>query len=252
MAIESHSVSDVGLKRPINEDSYCSNDEEGLYVVADGMGGHAHGEIASRIAVQTIEDFIKLTSGDQEITWPYGIDEGLSLNSNRLKTSIRFANQKLLEHTERETDCEGMATTIVAVLVEDDVADIAHVGDSRAYLIRDGEIQCLTSDHSWVNEQVMSGVIDSDQARNHPLRNVVTRALGGRPELDVDVQTLGLQPGDRILLCSDGLTTMLEDDEILQILLDDGGTVEQAQRLVEAANRNGGEDNTTTILLRVP
>ncbi len=252
MTIESRSVSDVGLKRPINEDSYCSNDDEGLYVVADGMGGHAHGEVASRIAVETIENFIQLTSGDQEITWPYGIDEGLTLNSNRLKTSIRFANHKLLEHTQQEADCEGMATTVVAVLVDGRVADIAHVGDSRVYLVRGGELRCITSDHSWVNEQVMSGVIDSDQARTHPLRNVVTRALGGKPDLEVDVQTLELETDDRILLCSDGLTTMLDDGEILNIALDAGGSVEQADRLVEAANRNGGEDNTTIILLRVP
>ena len=109
----------------------------------------------------------------------------------------------------------------------------------------------VTSDHSWVNEQVQSGVIDKDQARNHPLRNVVTRALGGKPELEVDVQALELVPDDRILLCSDGLTTMLEDSEILGIVLDAGGTVGQADPLVDAANRNGGEDNTTTILLRV-
>jgi serine/threonine protein phosphatase PrpC len=248
--VESRSLSDVGLKRPINEDSFCSNDDVGLYVVADGMGGHAHGEVASRLAVETIEDFIKLTSGDQEITWPYGIDEGLTLNSNRLKTSIRFANQKLLEHAQQESDCEGMATTVVAVLVEEGVADIAHVGDSRVYLVRGGDIRCLTSDHSWVNEQVMSGVIDSDQARAHPLKNVVTRALGGKSDLEVDVQTLELETDDRILLCSDGLTTMLDDSEILDIVLDGG--VEAADRLVEAANRNGGEDNTTTVLLRVP
>ncbi len=250
MGIESRAISDVGLKRPINEDSFCSNDDEGLYVVADGMGGHAHGEVASRIAVDTIEDFIKLTSGDQDITWPYGIDEGLTLNSNRLKTSIRFANHKLLEHTQQEPDCEGMATTVVAVLVYQNVADIAHVGDSRVYLVRRGDIRCLTSDHSWVNEQVMSGVIDSDQARTHPLKNVVTRALGGKPDLEVDVQTLELETDDRILLCSDGLTTMLDDGEILDIVLEGG--VEAADRLVEAANRNGGEDNTTTVLLRVP
>ena len=251
MVIESESVSDVGRKRPINEDSFCSNDEEGLYVVADGMGGHAHGEVASRIAVETIEEFVKLTSGDTEVTWPYGIDEGLSLNGNRLQTSIRFANHKLLEHSRKETECEGMATTVVAALVDGSVAEIAHVGDSRVYLIRDGEIRCLTSDHSWVNEQVRSGVIDSEQARTHPLRNVVTRALGGKSEIEVDVQSLKLSPGDRLLLCSDGLTTMLDDNEIRDIVLDAEGSVEQAHRLVDAANRNGGEDNTTTILLRV-
>lgn len=251
MSVESRSVSDVGRKRQRNEDSYVSNDAVGLYVVADGMGGHTHGDVASRIAVQTIDEFVQMTSGDADITWPYGIDEGLSLNANRLKTSIRFANQKLLDHARKEVECEGMATTVVAVLVAGGVAEIAHVGDSRVYLIRDGKMILVTSDHSWVNEQVQSGVIDKNQARNHPLRNVVTRALGGKSELEVDVQALELVPDDRILLCSDGLTTMLEDSEILGIVLDAGGKVAQADPLVDAANRNGGEDNTTTILLRV-
>jgi len=251
MHIESRSVTDVGRKRQRNEDSYVSNDEVGLYVVADGMGGHTHGDVASRIAVETIDEFVQLTSGDADITWPHGIDVGLSLNANRLKTSILFANQRLLDHARKEVECEGMATTVVAVLVEGGVAEIAHVGDSRAYLIRDGKMQLLTSDHSWVNEQVQSGVIDQKQARNHPLRNVVTRALGGKPELEVDIQALELASDDRLLLCSDGLTTMLEDSEILGIVLDGGGSVGQADPLVDAANRNGGEDNTTTILLRV-
>jgi protein phosphatase len=144
-----------------------------------------------------------------------------------------------------------MATTVVAVLVEDNVAEIAHVGDSRLYLVRDGKIARLTSDHSWVNEQVQSGVIDSEQARNHPLRNVVTRALGGRPDLEVDVQTLEMQPGDRLLLCSDGLTTMLDDAEILRIVLGGDGGVDQTDELIQAANESGGEDNTTAILLKV-
>jgi protein phosphatase len=251
MRVDSKSLTHVGLKRPLNEDSFCSNVEEGLYVVADGMGGHAHGEVASRLAVETIEEFIKLTSGDTDVTWPYGIDESLSLNGNRLKTSIRFANQRLLEHARTSAGCEGMATTVVAVLVEDNVAEIAHVGDSRLYLVRDKTMTRITSDHSWVNEQVQSGVIDSDQARNHPLRNVVTRALGGRPDLEVDVQTLEMLSGDRLLLCSDGLTTMLDDDEILRIVLGGEGGVDQTDELIQAANESGGEDNTTAIMLRV-
>jgi protein phosphatase len=250
MRIESRSVTDVGRKRTANEDSYCVNDEVGLYVVADGMGGHAHGEVASRVAVETIEEFIKLTAGDSDVTWPYGIDDQLSLNGNRLKTSIRFANQKLLEHAKAQADCEGMATTVVAVLVEDTIAEVAHVGDSRLYLVRDGELRGVTSDHSWVNEQVQSGVIDSDQARNHPLRNVVTRALGGKPDLEVDVQAFELRPGDRLLLCSDGLTSMVNDEEILRVMLAGDGGVDQVEELVEAANRGGGEDNITTILLK--
>ncbi|MFQ5789607.1 MAG: Stp1/IreP family PP2C-type Ser/Thr phosphatase [Acidobacteriota bacterium] len=250
MRVACGSYSDVGRRRESNEDNYCINNGEGLYVVADGMGGHAAGEVASQVAVDTIEEFIKLTGADEEITWPYGIDESLSLNGNRLKTSIRFANRKLLEKTRERADYEGMATTVVAVLVKNDRADVAHVGDSRVYLIRDGAIRCLTSDHSWVNEQVLSGVIDSEQAKTHPLRNVVTRALGGREELEVDVQDMKLKHGDSLLLCSDGLTSMVGDEDILKIVSLDRSDVDRAaRRLVEAANRSGGEDNITAILL---
>lgn len=250
MRVQSGSLSDIGRKRKSNEDNFCADDERGLYVVADGMGGHAAGEIASLLAVQTIEEFISLTSSDQEVTWPFGLEENLSLNGNRLKTSIRFANRRVLEKTREKSEYEGMATTVVAALVDDDGVEIAHVGDSRAYLIRRGEIQCVTNDHSWVNEQVLSGVIDSDQARTHPLRNVVTRALGGKQNLEVDMQVLRLQDTDVLLLCSDGLTSMLDDEEILKIILADENDVKRASNdLVEAANRSGGEDNTTVILL---
>lgn len=250
MRVESESISDIGRKRKSNEDHFCADDERGLYVVADGMGGHAAGEIASQIAVETIEEFIKLTSSSQDTTWPYGLDENLTLNGNRLKTSVRFANRRVIEKTRERAEYEGMATTVVAVLINGDQAEIAHVGDSRLYLIREGKIRRLTDDHSWVNEQVLSGVIDVGQARTHPLRNVVTRALGGKEDLEVDMQTLTLQAMDLLLLCSDGLTSMLDDDHILRIILEDGHDKQRALTgLIDAANRSGGEDNTTAILL---
>jgi protein phosphatase len=214
------------------------------------MGGHAAGEVASQVAVETMEEFIKQTSANQDTTWPFGIDETLTLNGNRLKTAIRFANRRVLERTRERAEYEGMATTVVATLIGGDQADIAHVGDSRLYLIREGQIRRLTDDHSWVNEQVMSGVIDSEQARTHPLRNVVTRALGGKDELEVDMQVLELQDMDLLLLCSDGLTSMLGDEEILKIILTDGHDKQRAlQGLIDSANDHGGEDNTTAILL---
>lgn len=250
MRVAAGTASDVGRKRKVNEDSYCANEQEGLFVVADGLGGHAGGEVASQTAVETIEEFIKLTSSDLDVTWPFGVDENLSHNGNRLKTAIRFANRRLLERIREKAEYEGMATTVVAVLLAEDGVEIAHVGDSRVYLIRERQIRCLTSDHSWVNEQVLSGLIDTDQARTHPLRNVVTRALGGKEELEIDMQMLELQDGDVLLLCSDGLTTMVGDDEILDTILkneeDVGGA---AQGLVESANRAGGEDNITVVLL---
>jgi serine/threonine protein phosphatase PrpC len=251
MKILYEALTDVGRKRKGNEDSLYVNAEQNLFVVADGMGGHAAGEVASRVAVDSINEFVCLTSGDEEITWPFGLDETISYDGNRLKTAIRYANRKVLEATKERADYEGMATTVVAVLVDGTEANLAHVGDSRVYLVRGETIEQLTSDHSWVNEQVHSGVISADQARSHPLRNVVTRALGGKPDLQVDMTVHKLEGGDHLLLCSDGLTTMLKDDEILDIITTSAGDVKKAAReLVDAANAKGGEDNITVVLLR--
>ncbi len=244
-------VTDVGRRRKGNEDSFLENAEERLFVVADGLGGHAAGEIASRVAVEAINEFISLTRGDREITWPFELDANISYDGNRLKTAIRHANQRVLEITQEKSEYEGMATTVVAVLVEEERVNVAHVGDSRVYLLRASELSQLTSDHSWVNEQIQNGVISPDQARSHPLRNVVTRALGGKSDLRVDIRGLKAEAGDILLLCTDGLTTMLSDEEIRQCLLKWAPDVERAaQELVNGANEHGGEDNITVLLIR--
>jgi serine/threonine protein phosphatase PrpC len=250
MKLSWQAQTDVGRKRKGNEDSLVANPEQGLFVVADGMGGHAAGEIASRVAVEAINEFVTLTGGDEEITWPFGLDESMSYDGNRLKTAIRHANRRVLEVTKERAEYEGMATTVAAVLMEGDLAHIAHVGDSRIYLFHAGEFQQLTSDHSWVNEQVRSGILSADQARTHPLRNVVTRALGGRAELHVDMQSRPMVAGDVLLLCSDGLTTMAPDDVIAKILGECGDDLDRAAHaLVDEANARGGEDNVTVLLL---
>jgi len=251
MKITAEALSDVGRKRKGNEDAHAVNLEQKLYVVADGMGGHAAGEVASRIAVESIEEFVTLTGGNEEITWPFGLDETISYDGNRLKTAIRHANRRVLEATRESAELEGMATTVAAVLAEGDVANLAHVGDSRIYRWSDEELTLLTSDHSWVNEQIQSGVISPEQARSHPLRNVVTRALGGRADLLVDVQALKMTDGDVLLLCSDGLTTMISDEEIASTLRSSGGDIDKAAKaLVDEANGHGGEDNITVVLLK--
>lgn len=251
MKISSEALSDVGRKRKGNEDALAVDEEQKLYVVADGMGGHAAGEVASRIAVESIEEFVTLTSGNQEITWPFGLDETISYDGNRLKTAIRHANRKVLEATRESAELEGMATTVAAVLVEDDIANLAHVGDSRIYLWSGGQMTLLTSDHSWVNEQIQTGVISPEQARSHPLRNVVTRALGGRADLLVDIQSRKMESGDVLLVCSDGLTTMMADDEIAGSLAESGGDIVKAARaLVDESNERGGEDNITVVLMK--
>jgi protein phosphatase len=251
MKISYQALTDVGRKRKGNEDNLFVNAEQRLFVVADGMGGHAAGEVASKIAVDSINEFVCLTGGDQEITWPFGLDENISYDGNRLKTSIRYANRKVLDATKEKTEYEGMATTVAAVLVDGDSANLAHVGDSRVYLVHDGSMTQLTSDHSWVNEQIQSGIISADQARSHPLRNVVTRALGGKPDLAVDIQVQKMEPGDVLLLCSDGLTNMLPDPDIAEIIGSAGGDIEKAAKaLVAEANARGGEDNITVLLLK--
>jgi len=251
MKLTYEAVSDVGRKRKGNEDSVSVNPEHKLFVVADGMGGHAAGEVASRIAVDSIEEFIRATGGDEEITWPFGLDESISYDGNRLKTAVRSANRKVLEITREKTEYEGMATTVAAVLVDGARANLAHVGDSRIYLFHGGALSQLTSDHSWVNEQIRSGIISAEQARSHPLRNVVTRALGGRADLQVDVQSRDMEPGDILLLCSDGLTSMLPDEEIEPLVKEAEGDVKKAARdLVDAANARGGEDNITVLLIK--
>jgi PPM family protein phosphatase len=251
MKIVYQALTDVGRKRKGNEDSLIANPEQGLFVVADGMGGHAAGEVASKVAVDSINEFVCLTGGDDEITWPFGLDEGISYDGNRLKTAVRYANRKVLEAVKEKAEYEGMATTVAAALVDDATVNLAHVGDSRVYLFREGELSQLTSDHSWVNEQLQSGVISIDQARSHPLRNVVTRALGGRADLQVDMQCLTMQAGDVLLMCSDGLTTMVPDGEIARLLAESNGDIQAAApRLLAEANARGGEDNTTVVLLQ--
>jgi serine/threonine protein phosphatase PrpC len=251
MRITYQAVTDVGRKRKGNEDSMFLNPDQRLFVVADGMGGHAAGEVASKVAVDSINEFVCLTGGDEEITWPFGLDENISYDGNRLKTAIRHANRKVLEATKERTEYEGMATTVAAVLVDGDMANIGHVGDSRIYLFSGDALSLLTSDHSWVNEQIQSGVISADQARSHPLRNVVTRALGGKTDLAVDMQVRKMKPGEVLLLCSDGLTTMVPDEEIEQVLKDNALDLEAtAESLVAAANEHGGEDNITVVLLQ--
>lgn len=251
MKLTHKALSDVGKKRSANEDSHFADQELKLFVVADGMGGHAAGEVASKIAVDAIADFIQFTNHDKDITWPYEFDESLSMNGNRLKTAIQTAHAKVLETTGNKKELQGMATTVVAILVEEGKTQVAHVGDSRAYLIREGKLIQITSDHSWVNEQLRSGAITSSQARNHPYRNIVTRALGGPNPVDVDVSQEEMLDGDIILLCSDGLNTMITDEDILTIVSENAEDIEKAcQALIDRANQNGGEDNITAILVK--
>jgi protein phosphatase len=250
MRLVYYGITDRGRKRAKNEDRFRINAFGDLFLVADGMGGHLAGEIASKIAVDTVEDFISLASGDEEITWPFEVDSSLPEEANQLKVAIQLANRKIFNLTKEKTDLEGMGTTIVAALIKNGSAYIAHVGDSRAYLLRGETIRALTSDHSWVNMQVSLGMMSPEDARDHPLKNIITRALGTRSEVEVDIRIEEFRHGDYLVLCSDGLSSLVSEEQIRQTVVQEQERVEQAAiRLVEMANEAGGEDNITAVIV---
>jgi protein phosphatase len=242
-------LTDVGRARKHNEDCYEIDRDRLLFVVADGMGGHSHGEVASRIAVDTIRDFIQREprGGSADAA----TDGALREHSLQLRRAVRLAHDQVLEAIHQDGSLQGMGTTVVGILVQERTAALAHVGDSRAYRVRHGELRQLTQDHTWVHEQVKAGYLSEEQARHHPLKNVVTRALGSDKEVLVDLQELEVEPGDLYLICSDGLTTMLDDGEILRIVHQGGSLDETCRRLIAEANARGGLDNVTVILIAI-
>ena len=245
-----------GLRRDSNEDAYAARPDLGLFIVADGMGGHAAGEVASRAAADTIEAFAHDTrSRDLNSTWPFPFDPALSIDANRLKAAFRLANRNIADRMAAEPELRGMATTGSAVLLHETgnggiQAAIGHVGDSRVYLYRGTELRQVTDDHSWVGEQIRAGAMTDADARRHPWRNVVTRAISGGADPEVDVVEMPLQAGDRLLLCSDGLSGVVLEDAIAT--LTGAGTLESAcEALIAAANDAGGPDNITTVLIQI-
>ena len=238
-AIQAYGLTDVGRKRKHNEDAFALDVSEGLFIVADGMGGHAAGEVASKITVETIGEFIAATRQKEEATWPFKYNHELDFNSNRLAVAIEKANERVMAAVAAQPWLKGMGTTVVAGLLNEKLLSLAHVGDSRAYLFRDGQLSRLTDDHSWVHEQVTAGILTEEEAKTHPLKNVVTRALGGGPSVSPDLQELVFSPGDRFLFCSDGLTTMVGDEEIHEAGDDDQGAQGALREPDQARQREG-------------
>jgi protein phosphatase len=239
---------DVGRRRARNEDSILVGD--GVLVVCDGMGGHQAGDVASRIAVDTIGAFFSRSEADPELTWPYGFDPTVSLDANRIRTAIKLANRAIYTRAAAEDEYAGMGTTVAATLVG--AADEArftygHVGDSRIYLVRSGRMLQLTRDDSLAN----SAWADADAGVGTVMKNVLTKALGVRPEVEFDVAAHDLLDGDIVLLCSDGLTNMLDDPAILETVARNDEHLEKTcDALVESANAQGGRDNISVLLLR--
>ena len=234
-----YAMTDVGRRREVNQDYVYVTDRPigpfpNLLTVADGMGGHKAGDFASSYTVNVLKDELKKTPMDK----PEEI----------LRSVVSIANHKLIEAASRDIKLEGMGTTLVVATVVGNTLYFANVGDSRLYLIND-KIRQLSKDHSLVEEMVRLGGIKAEEARNHPDKNIITRAIGARDTIEIDFFHEELKSGDLILMCSDGLTNMLEDEEIGRILKTPGTIEERAERLIDAANQNGGRDNIAVILI---
>lgn len=241
----------VGMKRTHNEDRYAVVDEDHLYVVADGMGGHASGEVASAMAIDTLRDFFRSTSADVEATWPYKMDKSRGYEENRLITGIKLANLRIFQAAQLNAQLRGMGTTLVAILVVNDGVLIGHVGDSRVYRLRAGELRQLTEDHSLLNDYIKMKRLSADEIANFPHKNVIVRALGMKEHIKVDTSLDKPQTGDVYLLCSDGLSGPVTDEEIQEITAATTDLKSGCNELIERANRNGGPDNITVVLAKV-
>jgi len=241
----------VGMKRSHNEDNFVVVDDDRLYVVADGMGGHASGEVASQMAIDTLREFFRSTNEDPEVTWPYKMDKSKGYDENRLITSIKLANLRIHEAAQRDPKLRGMGTTIVGILVVEDGVLIAHVGDSRAYRWRSGRLDQLTEDHSLLNDYIKMKKLSAEEIAAFPHKNVIVRALGMKESVKVDTQVDKPQPGDVYLLCSDGLCGPATDQDLEDILRNNLDLKTAASKLIEKANSNGGPDNITVVLAKV-
>lgn len=238
--IKTFSITDIGRKRKLNQDYvYTSESEVGLlpnlFIVADGMGGHQAGDYASRCAIETIVECAE----QSEEKGPVAI----------LEKAIQKANEVVIEKAESDESLFGMGTTVVAATIDGDEMCVANVGDSRLYVVGNREIRQITRDHSLVEEMVRMGGLKREQARNHPDKNIITRAIGAQPSLNIDFFKVKLEKDDIVLMCSDGLTNMIEDEEIRMLLQGQRDLVEKAESLVNAANNNGGKDNITVVLI---
>lgn len=252
MRVEAIGQTDVGLKRGHNEDTYHLAPEHRLFIVADGMGGHSAGEVASHMAVETVSSFFDDTATDDELTWPFKMERSVGYDANRLAVGVKLANLRIHERAQANAQQRGMGTTIVSAHFTRSTVVVAHVGDSRVYRLRDKRLVQLTEDHSLLNDYIKMKDLTPEQIENFPHKNVIVRALGMKETVQVDVLTDPFQAGDLYLLCSDGLSGMITDRRIEEILLDGADDLDAAcKSLIDEANANGGTDNITAVLARV-
>lgn len=249
--VRAFAVSDVGRVRKTNEDAYYADLDMRLFAVADGMGGHEAGEVASRLALEALSAFIRRSTADTDFSWPYGLDGTLSFDGNRLRTAIHLANRRVFRAAETNDDYSGMGTTIVTLLMNGSHIAVGHVGDSRLYLLRQGQLEQITQDDSWAATILAHNPkAHPSELANHPMRNVLTNALGAREQVDVHLAERDLQNGDTLLLCSDGLHGVLDAPALKKVLEQQPDPGAAARSLVEQALDHGSRDNVTALVVK--
>ncbi|MBF0565977.1 MAG: Stp1/IreP family PP2C-type Ser/Thr phosphatase [Nitrospirae bacterium] len=238
---------DIGQRRSRNEDSFCIDENVGLLVVADGVGGAASGEVASKMAADVIRDYVR-KENDQSKPLHSQYRQEFSHATNLLGSAVKFANMAIYEASNSDPKLNGMATTIVAAILRGDRLSITHAGDSRLYLMRGNNIEQLTDDHSLIAEQIRKGILTKEEAKEVGMRNVITRSLGFTPDVEVDLDEMTVYDGDILLLCSDGLYTMVPESSMLNTAKSSNDPNEVCRRLIDFANKKGGRDNITVVI----
>jgi len=247
--IESYALTDIGCARSENQDRVLASHSLNLFVVADGMGGHRHGEMAAELAISTVQYFVESSQDQLDATWPFGYKFELSGDANRLSTAIQLANRQVWKHAQQSVDCAGMGTTIAAVMLSEGVAIVGNVGDSRVYLFRANELKQITFDDTLVNTVAMQAGTDVESLANHPMRNVLTQAAGSEEAVEAHVVEQLLRDGDVYLICSDGLHGVVGNSAIRSILGSGDHLEQTALRLRDAARTQGGPDNISVVLV---
>ncbi len=252
MRIEYAGLTHKGMKRGHNEDSFLLVPEANLFIVADGMGGHSSGEVASKIAVNEIAEFFRTTERDEEATWPHRMDRSMSYDENRMLMAVRLANSRIFETAAGDAKYKGMGTTVVATSFKNGTAYMGHVGDSRVYRLRDSEMEQITEDHSLLNDYLKANKLSEEEIEAFPHKNVIVRALGMKESVEVDILWEKPQAGDVYVMCSDGLTGMVSDARIKEIVLSNMDDLDAANKqLIDEANAAGGTDNITVVISRL-
>jgi len=249
MEIESYGLSDTGCVRPENEDRILSDPSVGFYAVCDGMGGHQRGDVAAEIAISAMGHYAKASADRFDVSWPFGYKYELSIEANRMVTGIKLANHQVWRRAEQELEYAGMGTTIAAVLLDGRQFVAGNVGDSRIYRLRQEELLQLSVDDTMIASMVQRGLLREEETRKHPLRNVLTQAAGSQEAVEVHLHEGILEPGDILLLCSDGLYGAVARDHIRSILQNGEKLDVRVRRLIEAARTAGAPDNVSAVVL---